>query len=222
MRLMVEWSAMLALPVALFIASNARADDLLNALVESLQKKYDSVESMSANFEQSYKSMRFEEDKKASGTLEIQKPGKMRWDYREPKGKLLVSDGETLSLYDPQDKQVVVNRQPKGQSLPAAIAFLAGKGKLKESFAMEWIAKPNEARKAVIRATPKSKEPNVREIHFTVSLEGSPTIVATSIVDELGGESQVSFRNIKINPKLSAKRFEFKAPKGVTIVEPKI
>lgn len=221
---MAHFQRLVRLSLTILVVSfSAFADAELDTVVQNLQARYDKVKTMSAKFEQSYKSVRFDEDKKAAGLLEIAKPGKMRWDYSLPKGKLMVSDGETISLYDPQDRQVIVNKQPKDRNLPAAIAFLSGQGKLKDSFHFEWIRKPtNKDQRAVLRATPKVKEPNVKEIHFTVSVTGEPMIVGTSILDELGGASQITFKDIKMNPNLSPKRFSFKAPAGITVVEPKM
>lgn len=203
----------------ILLAQAVLADAQMDALIAGLQETYDSVRTMSAKFEQTYKSPRFESDKKESGFLEIQKPGKMRWDYAIPKGKLLVSDGDTISLYDPQDRQVMVNKQPKDQNLPAAISFLSGKGKLKDSFTFEWIQKPKDG-KALLRAIPKSKEPNVKEVQFHVSMEKPMTIVGTIILDELGGESHIALSKVKMNPKISEKKFSFKAPTGVTVILP--
>lgn len=208
------WIAILGLG---WVAS-AAMDPELTALVERLQKKYDGIQTLTARFEQTYESVRFEKGKKAHGKLEIQKPGKMRWDYREPRGKVMVSDGETLTLFDPQDRQAIVSKKPKDGSLPASVAFLAGEGKLAKSFALSWIQKPKDGR-AVLRAIPKDREANVKEIHFTVDL-ARDLIVATLIVDELQGASEIRFEDIELNRSIPSKRFSFTPPKGTTILNP--
>ena len=41
-----------------------------------------------------------------SGTLRLRKPGRMRWDYTDPAGKLFLSDGKNLYLYTPANNEV--------------------------------------------------------------------------------------------------------------------
>ena len=43
------------------------------------------------------------------GTLQVKKPGRMRWEYVEPEHKLFVSDGRKIYSYLPADKQVIVS-----------------------------------------------------------------------------------------------------------------
>ena len=70
----------------------------------------------------------------SEGTVQIKKPGKMRWDYTAPEKKLFVSDGSTIYLYVPADKQVIVSPVPADDSATTAVLFLAGKGNLARDF----------------------------------------------------------------------------------------
>src|SRR5262245_36412727 len=100
--------SLLLLPLA---AQPTGAQEKVGEVLEQLQKSYESVRTIQAEFEQVYRSRRFDE-KKAKGNLTIAKPGKMRWDYDEPKGKVLVSDGKKMTLFDPEDRQAMVSEQP--------------------------------------------------------------------------------------------------------------
>src|SRR5437867_299158 len=96
------------LPVAcLLIWTMSSRGAEVQEVVHQLQKSYDQIQSIEANFEQTYRSKRFDE-KVNRGKLAIIKPGKMRWDYSEPKGKVLVSNGKQILLYDPEDHQALV------------------------------------------------------------------------------------------------------------------
>ena len=59
----------------------------------------------------------------------MKKPGRMRWNYQKPDPKMYLADGDTLWLYEPEDKQAF-KQDLKASQLPAALAFLTGKGKL--------------------------------------------------------------------------------------------
>lgn len=47
-------------------------------------------------------------DRRGSGTMVIQKPGLLRWDYTSPSKQVLVSDGEMFSLYFSAENQMIV------------------------------------------------------------------------------------------------------------------
>ena len=57
----------------------------------------------------------------------LRKPGKMRWDYSQPKGKLFVSDGKFLWLYTPDENRVEKMKLKESEDMRAPLAFLLGK-----------------------------------------------------------------------------------------------
>jgi len=96
------------------------------------------------------------------------------------------------------------------------VAFLLGKGHLKQSFtvsALEGEA-PNKAL-AWLALTPKEKESPVKRIFLGISQASK---VEESIVeDPSGGKNHFKFIKFKINPQIDAKTFVFNPPKGVVI-----
>jgi len=51
----------------------------------------------------------------------------MRWDYAKPAGKIFVSDGKRVSLYNPETNQVEVTGVKETEDMRAPLAFLLGK-----------------------------------------------------------------------------------------------
>ncbi len=70
----------------------------------------------------------------ARGRVVFAKPGRMRWVYESPEPSLVVSDGETLWIYDPTLKEVQVLSVDAGFLSGTAIQFLLGEGQILESF----------------------------------------------------------------------------------------
>ena len=62
-----------------------------------------------------------------TGVAFFQKPGKMRWDYREPEPVYYVSDGEVLWVYEAAEN-VAYKGNVKGSQLFGAMKFLFGSG----------------------------------------------------------------------------------------------
>jgi outer membrane lipoprotein-sorting protein len=203
----------------IFISPLAYAERALDDVVNRLQKSYESIKTIQAKFEQTYKSRRFDE-KKTKGSVAISKPGKMRWDYTEPKGRVFSSDGALITLYDPDDRQALISPQPKEGGLPVAVTFLTGKGKLRDLFSIDLAkeAQGREAEEVVLRCEPKNAEPNVREIFLTVKMGETTLVTGTRIVDALGGESEIRFSDIVVNTPLKGVEFSFKPPRGTPLV----
>jgi len=76
--------------------------------LERVQEHYLEMQSFQGNFLQT--TIVESEDRRASasGIIAYQRPGKMRWEYQEPDPQLLVTDGDTLWLYDPLLENVTI------------------------------------------------------------------------------------------------------------------
>jgi len=99
----------------------------LGAVVEKVQKRYDSASDFRAHFSQTLTNPTFKRKSTSSGEVLLKKPGRMRWNYQKPEPKMYLADGELLWLYEPEDKQAF-KQDLKASQLPAALAFLTGKG----------------------------------------------------------------------------------------------
>ena len=64
----------------------------------------------------------------------LRKPGRMRWEYSQPKGKLFVSDGKSLWLYTPADNRAEQMKLKESEDMHAPLAFLLGKLNFEKEF----------------------------------------------------------------------------------------
>ena len=62
-----------------------------------------------------------------TGELSLQKPGKMRWEYTQPAGKLFLSDGKLIYYYNPVSKRAEKMKVRESEDMRAPLAFLLGK-----------------------------------------------------------------------------------------------
>ena len=73
-----------------------------------------------------------------SGRLVLQKPGRMRWDYSQPKGKLFISDGKFMWLYTPAGPsghpRAEKMKLQESDDMRAPLAFLLGKLNFEKEF----------------------------------------------------------------------------------------
>ncbi len=74
-------------------------------LLKGVEQRYNRAKTLQVHFVESY-SVQGRARKSESGELTLRKPGRMRWDYTSPSGKLFVSDGKDVYLYTPEAHRV--------------------------------------------------------------------------------------------------------------------
>jgi outer membrane lipoprotein carrier protein len=119
------------LPAVLLLAALAAAQQpSAREVAQQVEKHYDRVSSMRAEFTESYRGAGIE--RVESGTVWLKKPGRMRWEYREPREKLFVSDGRTAYFYVPGERQARRAPLNKLDDLRTPLRFLLGKADLEK------------------------------------------------------------------------------------------
>ena len=195
-----------------------RAQDAATTLAARIQARYDTVHDFQADFEQSYVGGALRRRTTERGTMQVKKPGRMRWEYTRPERKLFVSDGRKTYVYVPADKQVMIADVPSDDRASTPILFLAGKGDLVRDFTVSEATVANApANTAALTLTPRRPEAEYSTITLVVdrtSLEIRMFVAA----DAQGGTSTFTFTNLRENVHPPDKSFTFTIPKGVDVV----
>ena len=189
-------------------------DAALDALLKRVETRYNRAKTLQVLFHEEYtppgRAKRTE-----SGRLMLRKPGKMRWDYDQPKGKLFVSDGKYLWLYTPAENRAERMKLKESDDMRAPLAFLLGKLDFQKEFRnLQGKAEGPDTR---ITAEPKTDTLPYSAVEFVVSAEQRIKVVKVTGFDH----SLLEFRfdEEKVDPQLDAKVFQFQAPKGAQMVE---
>ncbi|MFH1437521.1 MAG: outer membrane lipoprotein chaperone LolA [Pseudomonadota bacterium] len=189
-------------------------------VVKKLQDYYDSIVDFQADFEQVYKHKIYDEEKTSSGRVYIARPGKMRWEYKKPEKKLFVADGQYIWVFEESINQVT--KQALDQSdLPVAITFLVGKGRLSDEFDSTLVPHESFAKKGmlVLELKPRNATTQYKKLLMIVDKK-KYRVERTIIIDKSGNTNTMRFMEPQINKGISEKKFQFKPPKGATVIEP--
>jgi outer membrane lipoprotein carrier protein len=215
-----------ALACALFAAMPAPATPTaatprlpVDAVVERVQKRYDAANDFRARFTQTLTSKTMGRKTSSAGGVMFKKPGRMRWDYDKPEKAIYVSDGGVLWLYEPEDQQAF-KQELKASQLPAALAFLTGKGKLATEFDITALAKSAYGTPGdyLLSLSPKVPEPAVKNILFVVDPR-TFDVRESVITDGQGNLNDLTFADIKTNTRLPESEFHFSPPPGVRVID---
>lgn len=200
--------------MAFFLPALSFAEDAA-AVVSKLQSKYESITSIKADFIQEVSSKGMPA-MKSEGKVWLKKPGKMRWEYEKPAKDLIVSDGKTIWLYQPDLNQVI--ERPASMSASAmATDFLSGIGNIEKEFDVK--LSELESINHVLILTPKQEQPGLSKLILEVGKENS-IVERTIITDHFGNQTAVTFKDVKLNASIKDKLFKYTPPKGAAIVRP--
>lgn len=183
----------------------------------ALQQKYDRVKDFTADFTHTYEGGVLKKKTTERGTMQIKKPGRMRWDYTAPDRKVFVSDGRKIYSYIPADKQVIVSDMPADDEATTAVLFLAGKGNLTRDFSVSYTASDESPDTWTLRLDPRRKQ---RDYDWLVLVVDRTTLQIRSLTaaEQQGGRSSFAFSNYRENAGVADKAFEFKIPRGVDVI----
>ena len=186
------------------------------AIVDAIQKQYDATDTFQARFIQKSYLKILGQSQKAEGFVSIQKPGKMKWSYRAPDRQILVSNDQGLWLYLPDEKQVTKMKAQSIYSSHTPALFLAGRGKLTESFTIGKVTE--ESGLYVAELIPRNRAQNLSKMVLLADKKNYQ-IVGSRVYDNLGNKTEMMFSDIQTNPNLNKKLFQFEVPKGVELID---
>ena len=203
--------AALALLAACLPGYTAAADTSPDAAAQRLESALRGLSSFRAEFRQVVTNAEGEETETAAGTVSLARPGKFRWDYRVPE-QLIVSDGETVWLYDADLAQVTI-RSAAETLIGTPALLLSGRSDIAAEFDVADGGEGDGLAWSLL--TPKSAESDFHELAVGIS---NGVLRRMRLVDRLGQTTLLEFENIERDPRLANGTFSFTPPPGVDVV----
>jgi outer membrane lipoprotein carrier protein len=193
-------------------ALSAQAADVSQVL-KGLEERYNNSQTLQLNFTETYTQRGRARVEK--GELFLRKPGKMRWQYAAPAGKLFVSDGKFIYAYTPQDNHAEKMKLKEADDMRAPLAFLLGRLHFADDF-REYRSHP-EGEGLYITAIPKSDKLPYTEVSFLAMPDS--TIRRLEVKAQDNSTLQFAFENEKRNPAIPETLFRFAPPPGVEYID---
>ena len=148
-----------------------------------------------------------------SGRVAISAPRQFRWEYVRPYPQLIIADGNTVWVYEPDMEQVT--RRPQGTAeQDSPLAALIDPGKLDRDYLVEdggtsaglqWVVlKPKPGQEAAFDSA-------------RIGLDGNG-VARMDIHDALGQRTEIVFSGWKRNPSFARGTFAFTPPAGVDVI----
>jgi len=182
------------------------------ALIHKVDDHYNHLSSLRAHYTEHYTGMGM--DRTESGTLLLKKPGRMRWSYDQPVGKVFVLDGKYAWFYTPGDTQAQRVPAKELDDLRSPLRFLLGHTQLQKE--LDHLTVTPNGSDFKITGVPKGMEQRVKALTLGVTSAG--TIEQMQIEERDGSVTAFSFTGIEENVPVKNEDFTFHPPAGVAIV----
>jgi outer membrane lipoprotein carrier protein len=196
-------------------AARAAAPQSLTAaeLAGRVDRHYNALHSLEVHFVQRYAGMGMQRTE--SGVLLLKKPGKMRWTYTDPDGKLFLLDGRYGYFYSPGETEAQKVDEKKLDDLRSPLRFLLGHTELEKELAgLKVTSAGNDD--FVLAGVPKGLEQRVAALKITATPDG--TIREMTIEETDGVTNSFDFSGELANAPAPNSAFVFAPPAGVHVV----
>jgi len=210
MRSMIRHSRWFAAAAVLMVAGLAQAADARPQLEQFTR----GLKGLEAQFTQQVADGNGRVKESSSGTLALSAPRLFRWEYVKPYPQLIVADGRTVWVFDP-DLQQVTRRSQGSEEQDSPLAALIDPSKLDRDFSVAEAGSAGGLNWLELR--PKRTE-NAAFERARLGFGSDGSLSRMEIHDTLGQRTTIGFSGWKRNPTFAADTFRYTPPAGVDVV----
>jgi len=178
--------------------------------LNTLLAKFDSF---SADFDQVSGSEDSRRMENSRGSLLLAKPNKFRWIAKEPFAQKLISDGDTLWIYDPDLEQATRRKVAESDSGVPALILNGQIDELKAQYRIRLLQEKDSNQLFELLPIHDADVFTRIRLLFTDGL-----IKELQMEDSLGQKTSILFNNQKLNPDYSEDSFMFVPPEGTDVI----
>jgi len=203
----------------LVMAAGPRGAEPTEAISEArlLEAAVGGLSGLVASFTQTLESPALPRPQIESGTLYLLRPGRMRWEYREPRGKLAIAAFGRTQLYLPEERQLLIAPLDREGGESGMALLLRDRLDLVAEFEIGWGPEDGRGGKRMLKLTPRSGSAAYRCL--LVGTGPDHLIASLAVVDALGSTVTYRFSRPRRVATLDDDLFRFTPPPGVEVQE---
>lgn len=153
----------------------------------------------------------------ATGRVWIKHPGRMRWEYATPETHAIITDGKTLWIYRPEDRQVIIGDALAYFGDGKGASFLSNIRLIPEAFTVS-VAPPAGEGLHTLRLIPHRKQLDLNEIYLNID-KTTFDIVGVLTINAYDDQTRLEFKNINFSNEIDDNLFHFQAPAGTDVLK---
>jgi len=206
------WSAALARE-----SSGAPSPDRLTEVLAALKSAGESLRTLRAQFRQTKHDHILGEDSITTGKLYYQVPGRIRWEYDPPDGKVLLVREDKVQVYNPAARQVQEFQKGRMKAAEGELLIGLGPGNAEIGKRYQVSLLKEEAGGVTLKLVPRGEGALFTGIELT--LDTSRFLPARTVFHEPNRDTtELVFSQKEVNAALPRQIFQLKLPAGVEVI----
>lgn len=150
----------------------------------------------------------------SNGRVALSAPRLFRWEYIKPYAQLIVADGKSVWVYDP-DLQQVTRRAQGAEEQNSPLAALLNPARLEKDYAISETGNKDGLDWLLLSPKKGGSDNGFKSARLGFDRSG---LAQMQVVDALGQRTQIVFSGWKRNPVFAAGTFRYVPAKGVDVV----
>lgn len=215
MSLVLRFALCFFLLAFLAPASHAAPVDV-NAVATKVQAAYADLESFRADFTQELLQRDSGMEQKRSGTLDFQRPLRVRWETVAPHAELLMVTDKEIWSYLPDEELAYRYSRALAEDSRSLIQVITGQSAINRDFDVEDSGEPQKD--GLIHLLLFPKEPTTEMTEAQIWVDPATSLIRRAMVmDFYGNTNTVELKGLQKNASIPASRFTFTPPKGTEV-----
>ena len=202
--------SMLLLPVLAFTAFSASA---AQPDVQSLTNLLENSKTLTGRFTQLTLDGSGTQLQETAGEMALQRPGLFYWHTDAPNEQTMISDGQKVTLWDPDLEQATIKKLDQRLTQTPALLLSGDVSKISESFDIT-SKEAGEVKDFTLK--PKTKDTLFDSLRLSFR---SGKINDMQLIDSVGQRTNILFTGVKANEPIPASKFKFDIPKGADVIQ---
>jgi outer membrane lipoprotein carrier protein len=153
----------------------------------------------------------------ASGRMMVRQPGKMRWEYLVPDPQTIITDGNDLWVYRPEENQVMVGKAPALFGGGKGAGFLSDIKTIRKNFQIT-LASPDDPAHYRLKLVPNRSTVDLMALYLDIARYTFDLIQITTL-NVYGDETRIQLNNFDFNAAPPEALFRFEVPPGADVVQ---
>ena len=216
---MIHTVKYLILLVCLMLAPAAHAQEATDTTAATtlarLVAAYEGVTTLSADFVQTSRFAGFSTVKTFAGHLELIRPDRMRWDYRQGSEQQIFLSERQVTVFAPVSNQAIVTTLTPASDRQIPLHLLADVTGIENTYQIAAGKEPGELQLTPLETLAGAPQ----NIHLWLHPDSG--LIAKVQLNLAGGSSsELVFDSFDRSSAIPAERFVFDAPEGVYVVHP--
>ena len=185
------------------------------AVLARTAARYGAGAAHAAEFTQTYTPAGFASARRETGTVWIQAPDRLRFDYATPEKKVFTYAAGEGRFYSPADRQLTVKKLSPEERARLPIVFLSDPDELARRYAIA--SEPASNGGSRVRLTPREKRPELAWLAAVLAEDGA--VSELSYEDEAGNRTELRFETWRREKARPDADYRVEGPKGTRVLE---